>query len=99
MAGRIYVALDLETTGLDANRDTIIEIGAVRFQDNTILDRFVTLVNPRRPIPPRITQITGLRDADVARAPDLEAVLPELLSFVTPERPPTWSSTPRAPTR
>lgn len=85
MAGRIYVALDLETTGLDANRDTIIEIGAVRFQDNTILDRYVTLVNPRRPIPPRITQITGLRDADVARAPDLATVLPELISFVTPD--------------
>jgi DNA polymerase-3 subunit epsilon/ATP-dependent DNA helicase DinG len=82
MSGRIYVALDLETTGLDANRDAIIEIGAVRFQDDAILDRFSTLVDPRRPIPARIQQITGIRDADVADAPTIDQAAPELLAFV-----------------
>lgn len=82
MAERIYVALDLETTGLDANRDKIIEIGAVRFQGQQILDRFSTLINPLRPIPLRIQQITGIRDADVAAAPPLPRVIPELLAFV-----------------
>ncbi|MFN8489119.1 MAG: helicase C-terminal domain-containing protein [Caldilineaceae bacterium] len=82
MTERVYVALDLETTGLDANRDAIIEIGAVRFQGNARLDRFVTFVNPQRSIPLRIQQITGIRNADVAGAPTLAQVLPELLAFV-----------------
>lgn len=85
MAKRTYVALDLETTGLEPNRDAIIEVAAVRFQGDTILDRFSTLVNPRRLIPARIQQLTGIRDADVLRAPLVEQVLPELLAFVTPD--------------
>jgi DNA polymerase III epsilon subunit-like protein len=52
MAERVYVALDLETTGLSATDDAIIEIGAVRFQGDHVIDRFETLVNPRRRIPP-----------------------------------------------
>ncbi len=82
MAERVYVALDLETTGLDAKRDAIIEIGAVRFQGNRILDRFVTFVNPQRAIPLRVQQITNIRNSDVVDAPLLERVIPELLAFV-----------------
>ena len=82
MAERTYVALDLETTGLNNTRDKIIEIGAVRFRDGEILDQFVTFVNPDRQIPLRIQQITGIKDADVAAAPSIEAVAPELLAFV-----------------
>lgn len=82
MAERVYVALDLETTGLDAKRDAIIEIGAVRFQGNRILDRFVTFVNPQRAVPLRVQQITNIRNSDVADAPSLETILPELLAFV-----------------
>lgn len=82
MTERIYVALDLETTGLDATRDSIIEIGALRFQGDRILERFTTLVNPQRTIPLRVQQITGIRDADVADAPTLAEVAPELLAFV-----------------
>ncbi|HQY92749.1 helicase C-terminal domain-containing protein [Caldilinea sp.] len=85
MPERVYVALDLETTGLDANQDAIIEIGAVKFTDNQVIARFATLVNPLRPIPARITQITGIRDADVAAAPTLDRVLPELRAFVGSE--------------
>ncbi|MCB0138036.1 MAG: hypothetical protein KDD75_23230, partial [Caldilineaceae bacterium] len=82
MAERVYVALDLETTGLDQNRDTIIEIGAVKFSGDRVIDRFKTLVNPQRAIPRLITQITGIRDADVVDAPTIERVLPEVLAFV-----------------
>lgn len=82
MAERIYVALDLETTGLDANRDAIIEIGAVRFQGDRISDRFSTLVNPQRPIPLRIQQLTGIRTDDIVGAPVLAEIAPELLAFV-----------------
>ena len=82
MAERVYVALDLETTGLNATDDAIIEIGAVRFQGDRVIDRFETLVNPRRRIPAFITQITGITNDDVADAPALATVAPELLAFV-----------------
>jgi len=77
-----YVALDLETTGLDAERDAITEIGAVKFRDDEVLDTFSTLVNPGRPIPPQITELTGICDKDVAGAPDLRDVLPRLTRFI-----------------
>ncbi len=82
---RVYVALDLETTGLNADRDAIIEIGAVRVEDGRVTDRFSTLVNPGRKIPLHIQQITGIRNEDVADAPSLEAIIPDLLDFVGPE--------------
>ena len=78
---RTYVALDLETTGLDANRDAIIEIGAVKFSDDETLDTFATFVNPGRPIPRQITELTSIRDDDVASAPGLHDVLPRLARF------------------
>jgi len=77
-----YVALDLETTGLDADRDTIIEVGAVKFRDDEVLETFSTFVNPGRPIPRQITDLTGIRDDDVAGAPGLHDVLPRLARFV-----------------
>ena len=77
-----YVALDLETTGLDPDRDAITEIGAVKFQADEVLDTFSTFVNPGRPIPFSITELTGIRDEDVADAPHLHDVLPGLSYFV-----------------
>lgn len=90
MVERVFVALDLETTGLDARTDAIIEVGMVRFAFDPradsfacrILDRFVTFVNPMRPIPLRIQQLTGIRDSDLAGAPSIDRVIPELLAFV-----------------
>src|SRR3990172_13118127 len=64
-----YVAFDLETTGLDPQSDAIIEIGAVKFTREGVLARFDTLVNPHRPIPERVQQLTGIRHEDVRRAP------------------------------
>jgi ATP-dependent DNA helicase DinG len=79
---RIIISLDLETTGLDPYRDAIIEIGAVKFRGDEVLDTFSTLINPGRSIPPKITDITGLSDQDVADAPRLYDMLPRLSSFV-----------------
>jgi ATP-dependent DNA helicase DinG len=79
---RIYVALDLETTGLDPERDTIIEIGAVKFRDEEVLGTFERLVNPGRPIPYKIQHITGITPSDVKGAPYLSDVLPDLRRFV-----------------
>ncbi|MGB9300883.1 MAG: 3'-5' exonuclease, partial [Anaerolineae bacterium] len=50
---RTYVALDLETTGLDPDHDAIIEVGAVKFRGDEVLEAWSTLVRPERPIPYR----------------------------------------------
>ena len=57
-----YIAFDFETTGLNPNEDRIIEIAAIKFLNGKPVDRFVTLVNPERPIDPFITDITGISD-------------------------------------
>ncbi len=76
------VAVDLETTGFDPASEKIIEIGAVRMIDGEIVDEFSTLINPERPIPPFITNLTGIRNEDVYSAPGIQAVLPRLKAFV-----------------
>jgi ATP-dependent DNA helicase DinG len=76
------VALDIETTGLDSNSDAILEIGAVRFNGHRVEDEWSSLINPNRPIPPFITQLTGISNEMVRNAPPLRAVLSELADFV-----------------
>jgi DNA polymerase-3 subunit epsilon/ATP-dependent DNA helicase DinG len=76
------VALDLETTGLDPRTDTIIEIGAIRFNSRRIEEEFSTLINPQRQIPEFITKLTGISNQMVQNSPLIEEVLPELEDFV-----------------
>ena len=76
------VALDIETTGLDPHSDVIIEIGAVRFSGSRVEGEWTTLVNPGRPIPSFISQLTGITNEMVRNAPPLKAVLQELVDFV-----------------
>ena len=57
-----YIALDLETTGLEARLDKITEIAALRVEDGRVEERFVTLVNPGRQLGERITALTGITD-------------------------------------
>lgn len=79
---QVYVSLDLETTGLDADRDTILEIGAVRFQGDEVLDTFETFVNPGRPIPDHIQRLTGIRPSQVQRAPTFASVSQDFAGFL-----------------
>ena len=58
-----YVAIDLETTGLDPKHDKIIEIGAVLVIDGEIKETFSTFVNPRRELDGRIRELTGITGA------------------------------------
>ncbi len=76
------VAIDIETTGLDPRRDAIIEIGAVRFNEDGIQDEWRSFVNPGRPIPTFITQLTGIKNEDVVSAPLIKSIIPELAVFV-----------------
>lgn len=75
------VALDIETTGLDPQTDSIIEIGAVRFTSRRVEGEWSTLVNPGRRIPPFITQLTGITDQMVLESPPIRAVLADLVNF------------------
>ncbi len=79
---RTCVAIDLETTGLDPARDAILEIGAIKFRGDEVLGEWSTLINPARPIPAKITELTGISAPMVRDAPPLWDVLPRLASFV-----------------
>ncbi|MCK6540965.1 MAG: DEAD/DEAH box helicase family protein, partial [Anaerolineales bacterium] len=78
----VIVSLDIETTGLDEERDAIIEVAAVRFNGKRKEDEFNTLVNPGRHIPDFITGLTGIDDAMVRQAPRLRDIANELTAFV-----------------
>jgi len=75
-----YVAVDVETTGLDSSSDALLEIGAVHFvQDESGSfvpgEIFHTFVNPGRDIPSDIVELTGITPFDVQGAPGpVEAV-------------------------
>ena len=73
-----YVAVDVETTGLDSDRDVIIEVAAIAFRGNDIVTEFSSLVNPQRDIPDFITQLTGISQEMVDDAPSMFALRSEL---------------------
>ena len=78
-----YVAIDIETTGLDLDHDRITEVGAVRFaEDGTLLESFERLVNPGREIPKFIEEMTGITNRAVRDAPALGEVSDALRTFV-----------------
>lgn len=66
---RALVAFDLETTGIDFEKDRIVQIALVRVEPDGRRATFATLVNPQRPIPPEATRIHGISDLDVQDAP------------------------------
>src|SRR5690625_1173023 len=72
-----YVVFDVETTGLSAVYDTIIELAGVKFHDGEIIDRFERFANPHRPLPQVIIDITGITDDMLVGAPEVDEVLKE----------------------
>ncbi len=75
------VVFDIETTGFSPVNDRIIEIGAVKVKEGKVKERFSSFVNPERPIPFRIEQLTSINDSMVVDAETIEKVLPEFLDF------------------
>ena len=76
-----YVALDLETTGIGARHEKIMEIGMVKVIDGETTDTYHTMVNPHREIPKRIVELTGITDDMVKDALGIEEILDEVLAF------------------
>ncbi|MGB8347933.1 MAG: exonuclease domain-containing protein [Ktedonobacteraceae bacterium] len=78
----IRVALDLETTGLHEEQDAIVEVAAIKFRGDTIVDTFETLVAPGRPIPYRVQRLTGITPQQLLGAPQFEAIARTLRDFI-----------------
>ncbi len=78
----ICIALDVETTGLHPVKEKILEIGAVKFQGESIIGDFESLINPEIPIPPDVSHIHGITDDMVRDQPKIENVLPRLMAFI-----------------
>jgi DNA polymerase-3 subunit epsilon len=77
-----FAALDIETTGLDATVDSIIELSAVKVKDGKVTDTFSTLVNPEQPIDWWITELTGITDDMVKDAPTIDKTLGDFVTFL-----------------
>ena len=82
------IFFDLETTGLSATTETILEIAAVIVDENyTIIDSYQSFINPGRPIPFMITKLTGITDAMVKTARSEYVVLMDFMNFVKKHNP------------
>lgn len=79
---RELAVLDLETTGTWVEKDRIIEIGIVKCEPDGRRSHYVRRVNPGLPIPPAVSRITGIGDADVAEAPRFGEIAAEVLAFI-----------------
>lgn len=77
-----YVVFDLETTGINPDRDVIIEISAIKVSGNQAVEEFSTLVNPERHIPKGATAVNGITDEMVADAPNIREAIELFLDFI-----------------
>ncbi|WP_339120494.1 PolC-type DNA polymerase III [Fusobacterium nucleatum] len=77
-----FVVFDIETTGLNSHTNEIIEIGAVKIKAGRIVDRYSQLINPGRPIPYHITEITSITDEQVANEPKIDEVIGKFVDFI-----------------
>ena len=76
-----YICFDLETTGLNANNDKIIEIGAIRVKNHEIVDEFCTFVDPLTKLSPKTTELTGITDEMLVGAPSQKSALEKFIEF------------------
>jgi DNA polymerase III epsilon subunit family exonuclease len=82
-----YIAFDLETTGLDAERDRVIEVGAVVFTADAVSRRLEQLTDPGRSVPEAVLRLTGISPADLVGAPAAAAVMGDLAELLSGRQP------------
>lgn len=76
-----YVVFDLETTGINCYKDSVVEISAVKVIGGRVENEFSSLVNPHRSIPYEVSKVNGITDAMVADAPLFNDVLMKFIDF------------------
>ena len=82
MEDATYCVLDLETTGFSFRTEKITEIGIMKVKNHEVIDEFSTFVNPEKPIPQRVVEVTNITDEMVKDAPTIEEILPKALEFI-----------------
>ena len=82
LEGSVFVAFDVETTGLEPRLDKIVEIGAVKFDNQGIIARFSTLIDPGIPMPIEAGRVNNISDEMLKGKPHLNEVLPDFLHFI-----------------
>jgi DNA polymerase-3 subunit epsilon len=80
--GGVFTAFDLETTGLDPQKDRIAEIGAVQFDNRGIIARLSTLINPGIAMPPGAGKVNNITDEMLSGCPSLDEVFPDFVRFI-----------------
>lgn len=82
MKPNVYIALDLETTGLDFEHDEIIEVALERFENGEPVESRDFLIRPAQTLRPFIASLTGISDADLADKPDFASVAGDIRKFL-----------------
>jgi DNA polymerase-3 subunit epsilon len=82
LSGEVFTAFDTETTGLNPSYEKVIEIGAVKFDKNGIIDTYSVLINPEKVISSNITSITGITNQMVSDCKTFSEIAPSFLNFI-----------------
>lgn len=77
-----YVVVDIETTGLDPDSDSIIEIGAIKYEKGEEVGAYSTIVNIEEPIPSSVSALTGITDKDIEMGVTLEDAIVGFVTFI-----------------
>ena len=82
LEGATYCVLDLETTGFSFRTEKITEIGIMKVKDGKVLDEFSCFVNPEKPIPQRVVEVTNITDEMVKDAETIDKIFPKMMDFI-----------------